>query len=137
MMLDTIWPGPWYGHNSVGFVVTQIDQNGSIDIPAYETLPLQGTWYNSGGWFWSSPLLVASHTTYEEVTLPESYTKYRAKTTMQAYDFSDPGQPLKLPETVLPTHLVDVYAIGSDNNHFLYFEPDYRTIEVWGWDGAI
>ena len=135
-MLDFAWPGFWYGQQATSFLTTRITESGQITWGESYTLPDQDYWYTGSEWFWEDPLLVASHTTYTELQVPQSYPRYEANTVLKAFDFSDPATPVQLPEVSVPYHLADLRKIDDAGNHFLYFEPDYRTLEVWGWDGA-
>ena len=131
-----IWPGPWYYPSNLSYLVSTIGAAGEVAIPAHAAYPSQDFWNHASGWFWESPLLVASMTTYEERERPDTYPDYKARTDLVAVDFSDPENPLDLPETRIPTHVVAIRSLQDGLNHFLYFEPQWNMVEVWGWDEA-
>ncbi len=132
-----IWPGPWYYQNSLSYVVSTIGAGGEVEIPAYKSYPLESYWNHASPWHWEDPFLVASRTDYSEIIDEErKYYSYRESSYMTAVDFTNPAKPVELPRTKLPGHLVDVDSLGDGINHYLYFEPDYQTVEVWGWDLA-
>ncbi|MGC9450025.1 MAG: beta-propeller domain-containing protein [Oceanipulchritudo sp.] len=136
-MLDmAIWPGPWYYQTTLSYLVSTISPEGMVDIPAYKSYPVQDFWNQSSGWFWEEPLLVASVTEYIEHERPEKYPNYEARSRLLALDFSDPASPLELPRAKLPGNLVAVDSLPDGLNHYLYFEPHWNTLEVWGWDKA-
>ncbi|MEX0323810.1 MAG: beta-propeller domain-containing protein [Puniceicoccaceae bacterium] len=135
--IDIWWPGPWYYQNSLSYIVSTIGTGGEVEIPVYKTYPLESYWNHASSWFWEDPILVASRTDYTEI-IDEGgkFYNYRESSYLTAVDFANPVKPLELPRAKLPGHLVDVNSLGDGINHYLYFEPDYQTVEVWGWDLA-
>ena len=135
-MTDAIWPGPMYGGGSQSFWAMHVGVDGTVDPGKHHALSGQDYWYAGNGWLWEEPLLVTSHTKYEEIIHPDTYTRYKAKTRLVAFDFSVPEDPVELPNAPLPGELTDLKRLDDDGNHFLYFEKEYMSVDVWGWDTA-
>lgn len=135
--VDMWWGGPWNYQSNLSYIVSTIGAGGEVEIPAYKTYRMESYWNHASAWHWENPVLLASNTDYTEV-LDEGgmFTKYEQSTELTAVDFADPTRPIELPPTSLPGHLIDVQSLGDGINHYLYFEPDYMTVEVWGWDLA-
>jgi hypothetical protein len=131
-----IWPGPWYQQNALSYLVSTTGPDGSVVIPAYKNYPVEDFWSHAAGWFWEPPVLLASLTHYEEHPRPDGYPDYQSRTTLVAVDFSIPEEPLQLQRAKLPSHLMGVEPLEDGINHFLYFEPDWNVVSVWGWDRA-
>jgi hypothetical protein len=131
-----IWPGPGFYNNSLSYLVSTIGVDGSVEIPAHDVYATDDFWNQSSGWFWEDPLLIASMTTYEEREHPDAYPDYKAHTRMVVVDLTVPSEPVELRGPKLPSHLVAVESLEDGLNHYLYLEPDWTTVAVWGWDQA-
>ena len=105
-------------------------------MSAWDRYTTVRSWNAYSGWFWESPLLIGSLTEYIEEILPEERPRYESRTSLVAVDFSIPNEPLELPVAQLPANLVAVESLEDGMNHYLYFEPRWNVVEVWGWDEA-
>ncbi|NDV61784.1 hypothetical protein G0Q06_04910 [Puniceicoccales bacterium CK1056] len=135
---DAIWPGPYLYGGQLSYLVTEysplIDM---VKIGASHVYATSAQWSNASSWFWEEPLLIASMSEYVEYQGPDGYPEYQAKNHLIAVDFTIPSEPLQLARAKIPADLRAVEAVGSGREYFLYFEPDYRMVETWAWDGAI
>ena len=137
-MIDiAFWPGPMYHPDAHSYLVASITPEGGAAIPAYAAFK-DGShyWNHQSGWFWEPPYLISSLTTYEEIQVPEERVEYKREARLLAFDFSDPADPLQVADVALPGDLVAVEQMEDGVNHFLYFEPQWNVLEVWGWDLA-
>ncbi|MEX0326423.1 MAG: beta-propeller domain-containing protein [Puniceicoccaceae bacterium] len=131
-----IWPGPWFYPSNLSYLVSTIGAAGEVAIPAHAVYPTEDFWNYASGWFWENPLLVSSMTTYIERERPDTYPDYKAQTELIAVDFSEPSEPVQYPKTEIPSHMVAIEPVQDGLNHYLYFEPQWNMVEVWGWDQA-
>jgi len=128
------WPGPWFYQRTLSYLVSSLSNDGEIDIPVWKSFSFENSWNNSSKWFWEDPLLVASVTDYLEHPTPKGYPEYEARTKLVGIDFSVPESPVELPTAVVPSNLVAMEPLQDGINHYLYFEPYWNQLEVWGWD---
>ncbi len=134
-MLD-FWPGPWYYQNALSYLVSGMDTAGAPSIETWDTYPVDNYWNQASSWFREPPLLIASLTQYFQHDDPEGRDRYKVLSSLLAVDFSDPVQPLELPPCRLPGQLSAVRPLNDGLDYYLYFEPKWNVVSVWGWDRA-
>lgn len=135
---DMIWPGPYYYGGQLSYLVTSLNPlTGILSIDASDVFTSATEWHNASPWFWEEPLLMASLSEYIEHERPDKYPDYEARHALIGVDFSIPAEPLDLVRAKIPSDLRAIQSAGTGREFFLYFEPDYMTVETWAWDGAV